>query len=98
MHWSETCAMDERTRSVIAASEDDAEMSAVCAEFGISRPRGEVRPPALRASFSALRAGGIAFPSTIDGLPSQLRPTLGMYLTTGLMTALGRLTADQLPR
>ena len=40
MPWSETCAMDERMRFVIAASEDDAEMSAVCAEFGISRPTG----------------------------------------------------------
>ena len=40
MPWSETCAMDERMRFVIAASEDDAVMSAVCAEFGISRPTG----------------------------------------------------------
>ena len=40
MPWSETCAMDERMRFIVAASEDDAVMSAVCAEFGISRETG----------------------------------------------------------
>jgi putative transposase len=40
MPWSETCAMDERMRFVIAASEDEAVMRAVCAEFGISRQTG----------------------------------------------------------
>ena len=35
MPWSETCAMDERMRFVIAASDDEAVMSAICAEFGI---------------------------------------------------------------
>ena len=40
MPWSETCAMAERIRFVIAASEDEAVMSEVCAEFGISRQTG----------------------------------------------------------
>src|SRR5260370_14682074 len=40
MPWSETCAMDERMRFVIAASEDEAVMSEVCAEFGVSRQTG----------------------------------------------------------
>ena len=40
MPWSETCAMDERMRFVSAASEDEAVMSEVCAEFGISRQTG----------------------------------------------------------
>ena len=40
MPWSETCAMDERMRFVIAASEDEAVMSEICAEFGISRQSG----------------------------------------------------------
>jgi putative transposase len=40
MPWSETCAMDERMRFVVAASEDEAVMSEVCAEFGISRQTG----------------------------------------------------------
>src|SRR5580704_16483658 len=40
MPWSETCAMDERMRFVVAASEDDAVMSELCAEFGISRQTG----------------------------------------------------------
>jgi putative transposase len=40
MPWSETCVMDERMRFVIAASEDEAVMSEVCAEFGISRQVG----------------------------------------------------------
>jgi putative transposase len=40
MPWSETCAMDERMRFVIAASEDEAVMSELCAEFGISRQTG----------------------------------------------------------
>ncbi len=40
MPWSETCAMDERMRFVIAASDDEAVMSAICAEFGISRQTG----------------------------------------------------------
>ena len=31
MPWSETCAMDERMRFVVAASEDDAVMSELCA-------------------------------------------------------------------
>ena len=40
MPWSETCAMDERMRFVMAASEDEAVMSEICAEFGISRQTG----------------------------------------------------------
>ena len=40
MPWSETCAMDERIRFVMAASEEDAVISEVCAEFGISRQTG----------------------------------------------------------
>ena len=40
MPWSETCAMDERMRFVIAASEGEAVMSEICAEFGISRQTG----------------------------------------------------------
>src|SRR5271155_5292852 len=40
MPWSETCAMDERMRFIVAASEDDAVMSELCAEFGISRQTG----------------------------------------------------------
>ena len=40
MPWSETCAMDERMRFVIAASDDEAVMSEICAEFGISRQTG----------------------------------------------------------
>ena len=40
MPWSETCAMDERMGFVVAASEDEAVMSEVCAEFGISRQTG----------------------------------------------------------
>jgi putative transposase len=40
MPWSETCAMDERMRFVIAASEDDVVMSELCGEFGVSRQTG----------------------------------------------------------
>ena len=40
MPWSETCAMDERMRFIVAASEDEAVMSEICAEFGISRQTG----------------------------------------------------------
>jgi putative transposase len=40
MAWSETCAMDERMRFVIAAGEDEAVMSEICAAFGISRQTG----------------------------------------------------------
>jgi putative transposase len=40
MPWKETCAMDERMRFVLAASEDEAVMSVICAEFGISRQTG----------------------------------------------------------
>ena len=40
MPWSETCAMDERMRFVIAASEDETVMSEICVEFGISRQTG----------------------------------------------------------
>ncbi len=40
MPWSETCAMDETMRFVIAASDDEAVMSEICAEFGISRQTG----------------------------------------------------------
>ncbi len=40
MPWSETCAMDERMRFVIAAREDEAVMTEVCAAFGISRQTG----------------------------------------------------------
>jgi transposase-like protein len=40
MPWSETSAMDERMRFVLAASENEAVMAEVCAEFGISRQSG----------------------------------------------------------
>lgn len=40
MLWDETCAMDERMRFVVAASEDEAVMIEVCAAFGISRQTG----------------------------------------------------------
>ena len=40
MPWKETCAMDERMRFVLAALEEEAVMSEVCAEFGISRQTG----------------------------------------------------------
>jgi putative transposase len=40
MPWRETCAVDQRVRFVIAASREDAVMSALCADFGISRQTG----------------------------------------------------------
>ena len=40
MPWKETCAMDERMRFVLAAKEDEAVMSHVCAAFGVSRQTG----------------------------------------------------------
>src|SRR5665213_2664548 len=40
MPWTETKAMDERLRFVLAASEADAVMSHVCAAFGVSRQTG----------------------------------------------------------
>jgi putative transposase len=40
MPWKETCAMDERLRFVVAASDAEAVMSEVCAEYGISRQTG----------------------------------------------------------
>jgi putative transposase len=40
MPWRETCVMDERVRFVAAASEEEAVMSELCAEFGISRQTG----------------------------------------------------------
>ena len=43
MPWKETCAMEERMRFVVAATEEGAVMSQVCAEFGISRQAGYQR-------------------------------------------------------
>ena len=40
MPLREICAMDERMRFVTAAIEDEAVMSEVCVEFGISRQTG----------------------------------------------------------
>ena len=40
MPWRETCVMDEKVRFVAAASEEEAVMSELCAEFGISRQTG----------------------------------------------------------
>lgn len=40
MPWKETCAMDQRVRFVLAASEEGAVMSEVCEAFGISRQTG----------------------------------------------------------
>ncbi|MBV9286701.1 MAG: transposase [Hyphomicrobiales bacterium] len=40
MPWRETCAMEEKVRFVLAAIEEEALMSEVCAEFGISRQTG----------------------------------------------------------
>jgi hypothetical protein len=53
MPWRKTCAMDERMRFIIAASEDEAAMSELCAEFGISLPD---RRDAER-TFAAARLG-----------------------------------------
>lgn len=43
MPWKETCVMEERMRFVLAAKEEGAVMSQVCAEFGISRQAGYER-------------------------------------------------------
>jgi putative transposase len=40
MPWKATCAMDERMRFVIAASEEDAVLSEVCERYGVSRMTG----------------------------------------------------------
>ena len=48
MPWSETCAMDERMRFVVAAGKGYAVMSAVCAEFGISRATAHKWPARYR--------------------------------------------------
>ena len=40
MPWRETCTMEERMRFVLAAKEEGAVMSQVCAAFGISRDCG----------------------------------------------------------
>lgn len=40
MSWKETSAMDERMRFAMAASEEGAVMSRVCAAFGVSRQTG----------------------------------------------------------
>src|SRR5260370_18113408 len=40
MPWSETCAMDERMRVVVAASEDEVVVSGIWAECGIRRQTG----------------------------------------------------------
>jgi transposase InsO family protein len=40
MPWKETCAMDQRIRFVLAASEEGAVMSQVCASYGVSRQTG----------------------------------------------------------
>ncbi len=43
MPWRETCVMEERMRFVLAAKEEGAVMSQVCAEAGISRQTGYIR-------------------------------------------------------
>jgi putative transposase len=40
MPWNETCAMDERMRFIVAASQEGSMMSEVCDRFGISRQTG----------------------------------------------------------
>ena len=40
MAWKETCAMEQRMRFVIAAREEGAVISRVCAAFGVSRQTG----------------------------------------------------------
>src|ERR1051326_5110795 len=40
MPWRKTCTMEERMRFVLAAKEEGAVMSQVCAAFGISRDIG----------------------------------------------------------
>jgi putative transposase len=40
MPWKETCVMDERMRFVVAAQEEGAVMSQICAAYGISRDTG----------------------------------------------------------
>src|ERR1700687_1492240 len=40
MGWMETCAVDERMRSVIAAEKHEESFTAVCRRFGVSRRVG----------------------------------------------------------
>lgn len=40
MPWTETCAMDERTRFVVEYDLDDLSMAALCVKYGISRKTG----------------------------------------------------------
>ncbi|RMD65538.1 helix-turn-helix domain-containing protein [Candidatus Parcubacteria bacterium] len=40
MPWKETCAMDERAEFVLAAREENRNLSALCRNFGISRKTG----------------------------------------------------------
>lgn len=40
MGWTETCAVDERMRFVIAAEKQEDSFAAVCRQFGVSRRTG----------------------------------------------------------
>ena len=40
MGWTETCAVDERMRFVLAVEKHEASMAAVCQQFGVSRKTG----------------------------------------------------------
>ena len=40
MGWTETCAVDERMRFVIAAEKQEDTFAAVCRQFGVSRRTG----------------------------------------------------------
>src|SRR3974390_1599330 len=67
MGWMETCAVDERTRFVIAAEKREEPLAALCREFGVSRKTGyewlgrrPCVPPARRFSCPPGKASGNA--------------------------------------
>jgi transposase len=59
MGWTETCAMDERARFVLAAESGEETMAALCRRFGVSRQNGYK----WLARYAAEGVGGLAYRS-----------------------------------
>ena len=63
MPWSETCALGERARFVVAVEAGEEPMAAICRRFGISRQQGYKWFARWRAHSSGV-VGNSILPST----------------------------------
>lgn len=87
MPWRETCAMDERMRFVGEALADEASMTALCADYGISRTTGykwlgryrALGPQGLEEQARTPHRYGLARPAAMVAAVRKLKKRFKLY-------------------